>query len=233
MSIFNKLFGSKENDVDEFEYFNANGKYQTRLYLDDILTPLINEKFSMKYDGRYTWYSEFVDHKRLVISLFLLKGDSAIIQWGYNFDFIPEIKSNKIQYYRTDKHIQAQLRDMPKEFIDCKDFKMYKIPLHANDLDKLRIKIETTFKALLPSIMEFFSKESTEDLLLLTEYQIEYKKYYKILSPEQQYIKAFLLARQGHIEKAVKQIKDTYVYQNASDDNKQKLMKKLNDCKEE
>lgn len=39
--------------------FRPNGTYHTKDYLDDMVSPLIQDQFEMQYNGAYTWYGSW------------------------------------------------------------------------------------------------------------------------------------------------------------------------------
>ncbi|MDE7432169.1 MAG: hypothetical protein K2N34_09690 [Lachnospiraceae bacterium] len=59
--------------------------YHSKQFFDELLTPVIKKQFDLRYDGSHTWYGPWENHMRKVITMFFLKGDSAIMEWGYNF----------------------------------------------------------------------------------------------------------------------------------------------------
>lgn len=205
--------------------------YHSKQFFDELLTPVIKKQFDLRYDGSHTWYGPWENHMRKVITMFFLKGDSAIMEWGYNFDFLPIVKSNRIVYYRTEKSIQAQLRTFPKAFIDMAgmaEWKKYKIPMHVRNKEQLEQNIQEVWKITVPQITDWFLHvDSLETAIHEAEYQVEYGKYYRLFSPGQLYVKAFLQAQIGNIEQAENLLKETWMYNNASAVIQDKLLKKL------
>ncbi len=222
----------KRNKIEKAEAYNKifgpNGTYHTKDYLDDMVSPLIQGQFKMQYNGAYTWYGSWNQHMRKVISIFLLKGDSGIFKWGYNFDFLPEFMSGRFQYFRTEKSVKAQLRDLPKTFIDFENWGDYLIPMNADDLKCLENRITDVWEITQPSISDWFERvNSLEAALAELEYQISYQKYYKMFVPEQTYIKAFLTAAMGDEKRGIEILKETSTYKEAGSINQEKLVAKI------
>lgn len=208
--------------------FGGHIAYHSKQFFDEFLTPMIKEQFDLCYDGSHTWFGSWENHMRKVITMFFLKGDSAIMEWGYNFDFLPIAKSNRIVYYRTEKSVRTQLWTYPKSFMDVTQWKDYKIPMHVRSKEELGKSIEAVWKLTLPEIMDWFLRvNSIETAICEAEYQIEYGKRYAIFSPRQLYVKAFLLAYTGDMESAERILKETLEYDDISEDMQGKLLKKL------
>lgn len=215
-------------NASEQDCFRSDGQYRTADYLDRILTPKICRCYPMQYSGSYLWYGQWSGGFRKVIRLFLLKGDSAILEWGYNFDFLPEIKSGAIRYFRTDKSVTIQLREFPKPFIDFGQWDSYKIPMHAADCGRLAHKLEEVWELTRPDINAWFDRVSSlETMIEETESQMESQKYYRILLPEHRYMKAFLLARLGEKALGRTSLEQSRTYQEAGQKNQNRLMKIL------
>lgn len=219
------------------EAFSSDGAIAVKNHLDYYLSPLIQDYYDMQYNGTCTWYGPWEQHMRKVISVFWLKGDQGILEWGYNFDFLPEFKSNRFQYFRTEKQIKAQFRDMPKPFVDLEfgdHWQKYLIPMHGNSVHQLERRIQTVWKQTSPDIQNFFeSIHSLEAILGELNDRIEQQKaretlnYYSMLLPESYYIKAFILAYMGEDTQAVDCMKHTNVFQHATEEHKQKMIQKL------
>lgn len=210
------------------KYFTSDGAYCAKEYIPEHLSPKLEKEFHMQYLGNYKWCGPWENGVRKILQLFLLKGDSAIFEWGYNYSFLPIIKSGKLIYQRTDKTVAAQLRDMPESFINFKDWKPFCIPMHANCEDKLTDQIEAVLSRTFPIVKNWYERTATlEDMIKEADLQINHRNYYSFFSPSQQYIKAFLLAANGQNDEASKVLEASDEYQEAGEDICQKLMKKL------
>lgn len=225
----NDIFKHKNKDTDiDDKYFRPDGEYCTRDYLDSMLSPLIQKQFDMKYNGTYTWYGPWNQHMRKVITVFLLKGDRGILEWGYNFDFLPELTSGQIKYFRTEKRVKTQLRDFPKPFIDFGNWDDYVIPMHSNNLHQLENRITKVWNLSSLQILDWFERVASIDAALAElEYQISYQNYYTFLAPEQAYMKAFLTAMSGNESLAVEILKNTNIFLECSSEKQEMLIGKL------
>lgn len=216
-----------------YEYFSSGGTYSAKNYIPDLLSPILKNTFCMQYLGDYKWCGPWENDTRKLIQLFFLEGDTAIFEWGYNYHFLPIVKSGKIAYQRTDKTAAAQLRNMPAPFIDFEDWKPFCIPMHAKFEDMLKAEIETVWSRTFPFIKNWYEQTSTlEDMIKEADFQIHHQKYYNFFSPSQQYIRAFLLAASGQYNEAVNSLETSDTFIEAGDELRPKLMKKLTECKD-
>lgn len=208
--------------------FISDGCYSIKDYIDRILSLQIEKELYMQYVGPYKWCGQWENGARRVLQLFLIKGDSAIFEWGYNYQFLPIIKGGKIIYQRTDKNMQAQLRSMPTTFIDFGDWKPFCIPMHAKREDKLIERIKSVFDRTNPDIINWFERTaSVEAMIKEADLQIQHGNYYSYFYPSQQYVKAFLLSANNQIKQAVVELEASDMYQEASEENRNKLKCKL------
>jgi|GEM_PF-1970476 len=183
--------------------------------------------------GEGTWLSEWENGARRVISLFLLRGDCAVLCWGWNYDFLPEVHSGRIKYFRTEKSVSLQLRQLPREFIDGTDWSEYRVHLHARQPEELKENVLAVWRLTEPQITGWYSKTDTpEKMLSELERQKEHGGYYRVFYPEQAYVQAFLTARYKDVQMAEKLLQGTKVYREASAENMEKLMRKLRSCGE-
>lgn len=226
MRLFGRKTPAQHRDL---RPFSPDGQYRTRDHIESLLEDEMS-RLGMRAAGDLTWCSEWADGARRVISLFLLKGDSAVFEWGYNFDFLPEIHSGRIRYFRTEKSIHAQLRQLPREFADMADWSTYSLPMHSSDLPSLEAEILRIWHNTEPQITEWFSRITLEkDMRAELERQISRGKYYRLLLPEQKYVLAFLTARSGDISGAESLLTATNTFLIASPGIQTKLLARLND----
>ena len=231
------LWHKNKKNIIYTEAFSSDGAIAVKNHLDYYLSPLIQDCFDMQYNGAYVWYGPWEQHMRKVISIFMLKGDQGILEWGYNFDFLPELKSNRFWYFRTEKQIKAQFRDMPKPFVELapgEQWKKYLIPMHGDSVRQLEKWIRAVWKQTCPDIRNFFqSIHSMESILMELNARIEQQKntkaltYYSMMAPESLYIKAFILAYLGEEAQAIDCMEHTNTYRHTTEENRQKLIQKL------
>jgi len=181
-----------------------------------------------EYDGKYTWYGNWENDARPVIKIYLLKGNSGILEWGWNFRFLPEIHSGKLQYYRTDKNSRPQLRNLPLGFVEMKEWRQSLIPCYSSDKNKLLKQIRKVWKITAPEIESWYQHvNSYERMVEELDRQIAFGKYYSLFYPSQEYIKAFLLARLGRGKEAEAAVKESDCWKDSDDLLKYKVLEKL------
>lgn len=208
--------------------FFPGGEYKLKDHVDNRLHTEICRIFEAKYDGNYTWYGQWQEDMRPVMKIFLLKGCSGILEWGWNFDFLPEYHSGRMQYFRTEKNPKPQLRTFPSGFIDMKEWRQYLFPCCSSDMALLVRKIGQVWKKTLPEIRKWYLRvNSPESMIGELDRQIEYGKYYHIFDPEQAYIKAFLLARTGQSQEALHCLEKTCLWREADSLLRNKILRYL------
>ncbi|MBQ8598090.1 MAG: hypothetical protein IJ409_09905 [Lachnospiraceae bacterium] len=214
-------------------FFPSDGTYCAKEYIPILLSPLLEQKFHMQYLGNYKWCGPWENGTRKILQLFLLKGDTAVFEWGYNYSFLPIIQSRKLTYQRTDKNAAAQLRDLPAAFIDFEDWKPFCIPMHSDSEAKLTAQIKAVYNRTLPFIQDWYKRTATSDgMINEADFQINHQNYYKFFFPSQPYVKAFLLAVNGQGKEAEAVLESSDEYREADEDIRRKLMKKLTECKD-
>lgn len=205
------------------------GEYRLKDLGNIVLSSEITQLFEIAgYDGKYTWYGAWNNDMRPVITIFLLKGNCGILEWGWNFNFLPEEHSGKLQYFRTDKNPKPQLRTFPARFAEMKEWHQYSLPCNSSDKNKLIKVINKVWKKTVPEIKAWYQRVNTyEKMIEELDRQVECGKYYEILLPEQQYIKAFLLSKLGRKEEAIETIKESYFWEKADNLLRHKVLMKL------
>lgn len=205
------------------------GEYKLKDLGDTVLHSEIARLFEIAgYDEKYTWYGTWKNGMRPVITVFLLKGNSGILEWGWNFDFLPEEHSGKLQYFRTDKNPKPQLRMFPSGFAEMKEWRQNLIPCNSTNKDKLIEMIKKVWKETVPEIQTWYQRvNSYEKMIEELDRQTACGKYYEILLPEQQCIKAFLLSKLGRKEEAMAVFKETKFWKKSDDLLRQKALLKL------
>lgn len=178
--------------------------------INKYITPVLAAE-GYHYNGDSIWYTDWNNHQRKVISIYLLKGYSAVFSWGLGYDFIPVISGNckTYSYYRTDHNIKAQLHvdhymrkggylssERPYEYT------FYKCGTNKEDIEE---RLHSTFILSKKDIDEWFEKVITLDMALdevnlqLQEGTINY--------PKPHYLRAFFYSAKGETDKAVEEFK--------------------------
>lgn len=209
--------------------FFPGGEYRLKDCMDLRLRTEINKIFEVAgYDGSYTWYGQWQEDMRPVIKVFLLKGCSGILQWGWNYSFLPEYHSGRMQYFRTEKNARPQLRTFPSGFVDIKEWRQNLFPCCSSDRVLLMRMIDRAWKKTRPEIRAWYRRvNSYESMIEELDRQSEYGKYYACLSPQQEYIKAFLLAKMGRSQEALRSLERTRIWSEADDNLRQKIVRYL------
>jgi len=213
--------------------FGPGGEYKLKDCIDARLHAELDRIFEVAgYDGSYTWYGEWRQDMRPVIKVFLLKGDSGILEWGWNYNFLPEYHSHRLQYYRTEKNARPQLRTFPGGFVAMKEWRQNLFPCCSSDRVLLLRMIDRAWKKTRPEIRAWYNRvNSFESMLEELNRQIEYGKYYDILYPEQEYIKAFLLAKTGRRQEALRSLARSRFWSEADENLREKTVRYLPDKK--
>lgn len=212
------------------EAFFPGGEYKLKDCVDLRLRTEINKIFEVAgYGGSYTWYGQWQEDMRPVIKVFLLKGCSGILEWGWNYNFLPEYHSGRMQYFRTEKNARPQLRTFPSGFVAEEEWRQNLFPCCSSDRVLLMRMIDRAWKKTRPEIRAWFRRvNSYESMIEELDRQIKYKKYYDIQYPEQEYIKAFLLAKMGRSQEALRSLERTYFWNEEADDRlREKVMRYL------
>ncbi len=217
-------------NAEYFQTFSPNGVYRTKDHIERIWLDKTN-RLGMRYIGDCTWVSEWCGHARKIMNLYLLKGDSAIIQWGWNFDFVPEVHGSVLKYFRTEKSASIQVQQLPQAFVDSADWNEFRIPMHADNLNKLEEEVLRVWSITESQILEWYARvNSAGQMITELDRQIAHGKYYRLFLVEQNYMKAFLLAAAGDTEQAVPLLRQTRIYTSAAEPLREKITAKLHSC---
>ena len=174
--------------------------------------------------------ADYENHVRKAIHFRALKGTSYEIDFGYNFDFIQIIKSEKLQYNRTEKCVILHIRDVPypyaadtdKELWDCS----YQIERYFKDKNQGIQHTRTVLNNVIPIIYNYFLQIQTyDDMINEIDRRISLDNpIYYMIYPDQQYIQIWLTAKKGEKDKAF-QLLNEYPY--LSEESKNMIMTKL------
>jgi len=88
-------------------------KTQLKSLLHEIITPKLLDIGLTKYDGNYTWFSEFNSQKiKFVFHYNLMKGETGTFTYGNCFQFVPtysnsaKMINHKIAFIRTNRRME-------------------------------------------------------------------------------------------------------------------------------
>lgn len=225
--------------------------------LDNIICDVLKEEFDVKIceKGHY-WFTPWENHCRKVFNLYLLKGNSHPLYWGYNFDFIPWENcmlginpkpwnvTGKLVYHRTEKSIKMDFYGTPFPYIG---YNFYSPSLHSyeehnsfrrnyfvnayGDNSKENIElIRTVVKRNIPFMLDWFEKNKTLDNLIdsLTREIIECENNNGF--PFGAYwVRGFLNAKHHNIESAISDIARVYKKFDPPAEIPEKVLKKIYD----
>lgn len=202
----------EDNSLLHYDLSAEGWRYLLTKYIDDI----IYHKLGLKRIGNYIWASEYKNGKRKVLSFFFINNAYATLQWGWNFNFVPTFKSNKITYARTDKSIFTHIYEVPKEFIDGNHKERDKVIISRYNIEidnvkrgilKIINKHLDVINYLISRIIEYFDKtDEYSRLLKKIEHQYfidDYCRYYRVINANIYYMIPFIKIYIGQINEAL------------------------------
>lgn len=165
------------------DYDISNTEFKAIPNLKEIVCDTLRENFDVKTcDNGYYWFSPWENHRRKVFRLYVLKGYSAPIFWGYNYDFVPwessvlsvnrtlsALNCGELKYFRTEKSVRIDYKGEIFPYIDYdfwgsndkdieKNFylrKKYFLHTVDNYSDELKDIIENNIKEIVRRNMPF------------------------------------------------------------------------------
>ncbi len=226
------------NDYTPYTENVSHHEYMTRLcpgddslvkYYDDIVGDVLSEHFNLKKcPNKHIWYSEWENHRRMVVKLQFFYTHE--IWFGYNYDFIPVLnRQDKFEYHRTDKSVDLDVVDMylyhisydyenltHSETFDIR--RKYYLPDwgSVNDTEFSKEYIRNVVKSNIPFMLDFYEKyRSDRDVIdfLNRKASVETPRNDSGFD----WTKAFLYARLQDMDSAVKAM-DKYLNRWSSED---------------
>ena len=175
--------------------------------LDDIITPELFQ-FGLQKRIGYYWLGEPENGIRKVFKWIRLKGSRETFAWGVCLDFIPTIKSGKLINHKTQKSVVLHLSNFTNGYKES--FLENKLTEVASTLYgevKAQKAIKEIFGRYRNEISEFYEKsKSFEFLGEVAKLHSLSDGIYQVLSPEPQYVYAFILAKLKLFDQAVNQL---------------------------
>jgi len=201
------------------------------------ITPLM-EKAGYTCDGQYTWFSPWEGHSRQVVRVYLLKGASAMFQWGRCFDFLPVPSGSwtAIRYQRTDRSVGMQLFTWPEGHWTRNPRRTGYFSQFGADLRDVERQVWTAFQEARPAWEAWF-RETAGLEASLREAERQSAETFNINWPRPQYVRAFLLAALGRQAEGAEALEAYFCMEAAQDGTgispeiREKLRKKLLSCK--
>lgn len=209
------------NDDEWCKYFIEGITFSALPFMIEAVGKMASELYGMKYceKGRW-WYGEWEGDRRKVINIDVPGGNTRDICWGWNYSYIPHsTDKGTFKYARTEKAFAIDAGDnfvRHTEYIKLVNddqamervrlSRKYSLPRWANDAEAARSYMETVCSRNIPFIKEYFDRTKTdrdviEDIDRLS-YDSSDSVYYSLWGNN--YIKAFILARNGGIDEAEK-----------------------------
>ena len=193
--------------------FCGNWEHSIKELYDTEITPMFREIFGMKTLDNKIWFTDYENHVRKAIYFRALKGLSYEIDFGYNFDFIQIIKSEKLQYNRTEKSVILHIRDVPYPYADDMDKELwdcgYQIEGYFKDKNHGIRHVRTVLNNVIPIIYNYFLRIKTYDEMINEidrRINLDNPMYY-MMNPDQRYIKIWLMAKNGEKDRAFQLLK--------------------------
>lgn len=234
--FLNKGIGFKKPELNgvlsQEEYkskFFYGEEYIKREYYSEYLTQRLEEEFGMNYNEKAKrWCSEWNNNQRFVVELYRRKGTHIFLNWGYNYDFIPDINSkNKLVWHRTRSSVKIHLTDSwynhiaytsdkesgfsEQEFynpIQCPVYQ-YEIPTYTSDMDFALEYIKSVIDKNIPFMREWENNVKTvgDAINIFNQRIIDASS---LCIPYMCHIRAFLYAKNKDIDKAIQSMKQGY-----------------------
>ena len=217
----------KSAELEENEQYDSSLPYDMYTpvqYMVEAVSEMASELYNMKYfeRGRW-WYGEWEGDRRKVITIDDPKGHLRNICWGWNYNYIPHSTSKgTFKYARTEKAFSIDAVDSYKTHTEypalCYDndnrynerirlSEHYALPRWTrSDVspEDIRACLKTICRRNIPFIKEYFERTKTDREVIedIDRFSYAYSDPFHYLLWGQNYIKAFILARNGDIEKA-------------------------------
>lgn len=209
--------------MEEYQY--------TEFYYVNEIVNLLNNKLNKfldqfnihKWNNEFIWFSDINEYHYRKVFKYKSSHYDGTFSWGYCFDFIPLIKSNKLVYNRTEKSVDLHYWELPLKNINPVPLNTYKIDncwklsnIAKGSIFHSKEGFDETFEILIfdeaRRIADFFTKNPTiDEIIELYDFQINNPdNFYSHIYPSRKYFKAFLLAKVGQKNTAIKLIEDLY-----------------------
>lgn len=208
---------------------------QLKVVLDDVISPKLKHLGLTNYNGKYTWYSEFNELGiKKVFHYQLFKGPSGTFTYGHCFDFIPTFSgSGALINHRSPQSTRLHLHEITEGWRNSFLGDVFEDRTSHYGIKKCRKSIDSLLKKYMPIMEEWWQNNQTYQQNIQTaDQQIKEGGAYNLFNPNSNYFKAFLLAKMGDKEVAIKIIEQElkpYIFRNSKFEYlKQKLILRLN-----
>ena len=170
-----------------------------RILDETVSTRLENKNF--KYVNGSVWHTDNKNSITQVIKYVKLKGEQGTFCWGVCLDFVQTISDNKMKYHGTNKSVTLHLFEWPNEYYGTQTSN--NLSTHWGEKEA-RQSIKKLFNNCEKKILDWFENSNNINSLIgIANRQIKTGKDYNLHSPNPKYVLAFLLAKNGEIDKAI------------------------------
>lgn len=219
-----KLFKDKENfgiyknyicKLSQQESKNIDLNFEGwKMLIDESITEIVEDKLQMKYLGNGIWATDYDNHCRKMLELFIINNKYATFKWGWNFDFMPIEKNKKLVYAKNDKQAKLHIFEVSTDFYKNTPNREKTIVSSLGkellNFDKTILEMKKSYvnaiNYLLPIIKKYY--ENTGSYKKIIE-DIENKltnNYYSFINPEMKVVKVYIKAFLGNKEESKREL---------------------------
>ncbi len=203
------------------------------IFLDEVLSPLIEKELGMRYIGNRIWADDYCKHRRRVLSLFQQTDLGGSFKWGWNYDFVPKLSGEKAVYVRTDKsvftHFFENVHENHNKTVIKKEAMFFDrcnidIADFENSMEQKVKEHTNAFYTTLPLIKSFYDETETYEQTVEMMYTLFKSNYYRLIQGHYLYLTKIFL--QQYIEPNENNEKDLREFF-ANDSTRESFLKKF------
>jgi hypothetical protein len=167
----------------------------------------LNERLSPQFErlgpiwrGDYYWVEQGNLSCRRVVRFALLKGLSAVLNWGLSFSFAPSISGSQISYHRTFKSARLDLFEGTHVYASgCSSpTSAERVSLQVGRFDQ---SLADYIGEVLPLVVSWFDRvRSLDEIAAEAERQMHAPRRGPTHHPAPAYVLAFVRAAQGNVD---------------------------------
>ena len=186
-------------------------KNELKVILNEIITPKMFALGLTKYDGNYLWFDDFNDKGiKRVFHYNLMKGETGTFTYGNCFNFVPTYSNTAIIInHITDKSTKLHLFERTEGWRKSLEGVEFSDKTSHWGETECRRTINELLEKYCPIMERWWNNNTTiADCIITCNYQIEEAGGYRVNHPKANYVKAFLFAKTGDKEEAIKIINE-------------------------
>ena len=190
-------------------------KNSLKTILNEIITPKMVDLGLSKYDGRYHWFSDFDKNGiKKVFHYNLMKGETGTFTYGNCFEFVPTYSQTAaIKNHKTDKSTKLHLFELTEGWRKSFEGGVFTDQTSHWGETECRKTVEELLEKYIPIMQDWWANNLTINQNIETaNYQIEKGGGYRGNHPSANYVKAFLIGKNGDKQNAIKIIEDEFVH---------------------